>query len=300
MSLFAFVLITASALMHVSWNLIAKKRQMSLLFFTEIVSVSMLVWLHVQFWTPVKIYQLPAQFWVMMLASLTSDIVYTSGLILAYRKLEMSTAYPLMRSLPIIFTALLTGILGWGKPLTPSAMLGFAIVFAGAMIVPLNKISDLKPSSYFNRGILYILIVACGTTGYTIFDSEALAVMRSASEGVEKAVISITYYSTRVLFLSLILWTLVLVQKKFREELKQSFKSFDYSILLAGLFVSFNYIFVIFAMNFVTNVSFVQVFRQIGLPIGTFAGILILKERSSWLKIIGVFLILAGLILSAL
>ncbi len=298
MSLLAFILILVSALMHVTWNLIAKKRQMSLLFFTELVTVSMLVWLHVQFWTPVKVHQLPPGFWGVLTASLMSDVLYSSGLIMAYRKLEMSTAYPLMRSLPILFTALLTSLFGLGRPLPLHAVSGFLIVFAGALIVPLNKLSDFSWKSYFNRGILFVILVALGTTGYTIFDSQAMAYMRSANEGVDKTVLSITYYSTRALCLSLVMWSIVLCRKASRAELKDVWKKRDFSPLAAGLAVSFNYIFVITAMNYVTNVSYVQVFRQIGLPIGMFAGILILKERSTWLKITGVFLILAGLALS--
>jgi drug/metabolite transporter (DMT)-like permease len=54
------------------------------------------------------------------------------------------------------------------------------------------------------------------------------------------------------------------------------------------------------AMNYVTNVSYVQVFRQLGLIFGLLGGIFILKERPSLPKFIGVALIITGLVITVL
>ena len=54
------------------------------------------------------------------------------------------------------------------------------------------------------------------------------------------------------------------------------------------------------AMNYVTNVTYVQIFRQLGLVIGVAGGIFILKERAAAPKIAGVTLILLGLAISVL
>ena len=70
--------------------------------------------------------------------------------------------------------------------------------------------------------------------------------------------------------------------------------------LLAGFFASLCYSLVLVAMNYVTNVSYVQVFRQLGLPIGMGLGVLILKEHCTWTKVIGVILILSGLAISVI
>ena len=52
-------------------------------------------------------------------------------------------------------------------------------------------------------------------------------------------------------------------------------------------------------MGFVTNVSFVQVFRQMSLPLGVLAGIFLLKERCPPVKLAGISLVLLGLLLTA-
>ena len=63
---------------------------------------------------------------------------------------------------------------------------------------------------------------------------------------------------------------------------------------------AFSYGLVLIAMNYVTNVSYVQVFRQLGLLVGVAGGIIILKERCSATKIIGSLLIVTGLIMTVL
>ena len=66
------------------------------------------------------------------------------------------------------------------------------------------------------------------------------------------------------------------------------------------MFASLTYILVLIAMNFVTNVSYVQVFRQIGLILGLAMGIFILKEKCTVTKVVGVALILIGLALTVI
>ena len=50
----------------------------------------------------------------------------------------------------------------------------------------------------------------------------------------------------------------------------------------------------------VKNVSYLQAFRQMSLPVGMIMGILFLHEKYYYPKILGVILIVAGLILLAL
>ena len=69
---------------------------------------------------------------------------------------------------------------------------------------------------------------------------------------------------------------------------------------LAGVCGSCAYALVMLAMLHVTNVSYLQAFRQMSLPVGFFAGLLILKEKGSAPKYIGMALIFAGLLCVAL
>jgi drug/metabolite transporter (DMT)-like permease len=73
-----------------------------------------------------------------------------------------------------------------------------------------------------------------------------------------------------------------------------------YHPYLAGVFAALAYVLILIAMNFVSNVSFVQAFRQLSLPLSALLGYLILKEKVTPLRWLGLLLIMGGLVLSLL
>ena len=300
MTLWAFLLIVFSACLHASWNLLAKRSAMTVAFYTVICITAVTMWCHVQFWTPLKVWQMPLLFYLYIAGSVASDAVYCLGLVRAYRTMEMSTAYPMMRSLPLLFTAAVTSVAGWGAPLTPLALLGMLVVFIGCMIMPMKDFKSFRWQDYLNSKMFFIMIVACGTTGYTIFDSQAQGVLRQVYTDAAKPLISLSYYSTRGICLTATLLILTLILPGELTNFKNIFCRKQWMAFAAGAFASLTYVTVLLAMNYVTNVSYVQVFRQLGLIFGLLGGIIILKERCSAPKITGTLLIIAGLVITVL
>lgn len=300
MSLFAFVLIVCSAFMHASWNLLAKRSVMSVAFYTAICMTAMTLWLHVQFWTPVKVADLPGIFWIYLLCSVLFDMCYCFGLKYAYRTMEMSTAYPMMRALPLLMTAIVVAATGWGAPLTPLAIIGMVVVFIGCLMMPLPDFASFKLKNYLNRQMFFIFLVACGTTGYTILDSQSQAVLRTFIPQISKPVLSVTFYSTRGIVLSSLLLSVVMMLPGERKNFLQIFKERNLMPVWAGVFASLTYTSVLLAMNYVSNVAYVQVFRQLGLIFAAAGGIFILKEHCHLPKIAGIILILSGLVITVL
>jgi len=301
MSPIAFLLIVASASLHAVWNLIAKKNHMTIAFYAVICTTAALGWLHVQFWTPVKVLALSGQFYLLTLASVLCDaLLYSYGLKKTYEAMEMATAYPIMRATPILLTAFFTAMFGLGQPVGWLARLGFVVVFIGAMLMPLKSMSDFQPSRYLTWGMVYVLIAACGTTGYTIFDSEAQAALRKCVPEIAKPITSLTYYNVRGILLSTTLWVCVLCNAKERASALSFWRERNWRPVCAGVCASLTYVLVLLAMNYVTNVSYVQVFRQLGLPLGMLGGILVLKEKVPPIKWAGVALIVIGLALTVL
>ncbi|MBR2626435.1 MAG: EamA family transporter [Lentisphaeria bacterium] len=117
---------------------------------------------------------------------------------------------------------------------------------------------------------------------------------------VSKPVVSLSYYSTRGIFLSSTLLLLSTAIPRQRKHFKEIWQNCRFAPFAAGVFASLTYVLVLIAMVYVTNVSYVQVFRQLGLIFGLFAGIIILKERGTLPKYLGSFLIVTGLVLSVL
>lgn len=301
MSLIAFVLIFGSVSLHAAWNLMAKKDHITRPFYMLMTSMELLVFFHVLFWTPVRLSELPPSFWLWALFSATCDgAIYCTGLLKTYELAEMSVSYPMMRSLPVIFTPVVTTLFGIGEPISILAGIGMLVVVAGCLMMPLAKFSDFRLSNYKGKVFFFIILTALGTTGYTISDSLALKTL-AQSQGETSAIMrSVTYYAVRGSLLPTILLLICLGNRSDRGILKDLLRQRSWSPYLAGLFAVAAYTLVLLAMNHVTNVSYVQVFRQMGLPVGMVAGILFLKERCTLPKFTGVALILLGLLLTVI
>lgn len=302
MSIVPLLLIVASAILHASWNTLAKKSHMTEAFYAIMSLASNFLWWHVLFWTPMPVRDFPIRFWMFLGMSVAADCCYCFGLVGAYRKLDMSTAYPVMRSLPILLTAAVTCIFGIGKMLSPMAVLGMFVVFVGCMVMPLAKFSDFSISNYMNRNMLYLFIAAGGTTGYTILDKLAQNQILPVAEelAISKPVLSMTFYVLRGITLCSVLTVYALCVRKEREVWLGFFRAGKLTPILAGIFASSTYVLVLIAMNYVDNVSYVQVFRQMGLIFGLLAGIFVLREKCTITKVTGVVFILAGLVMTVL
>lgn len=300
MSFLAFILIFLSTGLHASWNLLAKKSRMSLPFYATMGVVDALMGAWILFALPPGLSQLGMGFYAALCGTALGETVYCLGLILAYRKMDMSSAYPMMRSLPLLFTALVTALFGWGDPLSVTAKIGMCVVFAGCLIMPLDKFSDFRPASYFDRKIVFVLMAACGTTAYTISDSKAQELMCLYMPQVSRTMISCTYYELRCLAVLIPIGILTFALPIARSEMAGLRKGGFVTAVLAGIFAGLTYILVLAAMNYVNNVSYVQAFRQLGLVVGMLEGVFILKERATLTKVVGVTLIVSGLVMTVI
>ena len=298
MSITAFVLIFLSAGLHASWNLIAKRSHMNIAFYSLLDVVAVLMGAWIWFRLPLNVSTLDPAFYIAVAGSALGEMIYCIGLIMAYRRMDMSAAYPMMRSLPLIFTALFTALLGVGKPLSVATQIGMATVFVGCMVMPLDKFSDFRLSNYLDKKIVFVLMAALGTTVYTICDSEAQRVMGSCAPKVSETMISCTYYELRHLMVLLPIGTLTLALPSGRSDAAALFRGGIGAAVLAGILSGLTYMLVLLAMNHVSNVSYVQAFRQLGLVIGMLEGFFILKERCTLTRILGIVLIVSGLVMT--
>lgn len=300
----AAILIAASAALHATWHTFTKKSGASLAFIASLATVGMIWSFPLRFFVPLRFFAQPLSFHLWLAGVIAAELVYVRGLSLSYRALDMSVAYPMMRALPLLMLAAFTTAFGFGKPLGVRAFAGMAVVFAGCLLVPLKNFSDFMPSQFFERGFGWILLVALGTTGYTFCDSQAQRAMDDAAEAagiaISKPALSLAYYSFRAVELCLAQWAVVLCGRQSRAEAAAMLRGGLRMPLAAGVCASLTYALVLVAMNYVSNVAYVQAFRQIGLLVGLAEGVFILHERCPAPKIAGTVLILAGLALLVL
>jgi len=300
LSLTAFLLILASVFLHAGWNFISKKSVPSLSFYSLSCGTAALLWLWPFLLSEFQPGTMPASFWTLVFFSVIFEIFYVGGLAYAYRASDISLVYPMARALPLLLTALVTALFGLGsRQPSASALFGMLVVFFGCLLMPLKHFRDFSWRVYFNPVIFLIVLAAIGTTGYTILDSCA---MQEISRAYQKKslLLSMSYLFFIEAGISLGALVLVLFNKNERQELLRLLKTRSFSPLLTGVCSSSAYVLILLSMNYVSNVSYIQAFRQLSLPLGVVAGILLLKEQRSIPKLLGTAVIVAGLIIVAI
>lgn len=298
MTLTAFILVFLSVFLHATWNFLSKKTNPSGAFYLMSTTTAALLWLTFFLCSKVPLAELPGKFWLLLICSIFCEGVYCLGLAYAYRISDISMAYPLGRAIPVLMVAGITILLGLGKKPSGLALAGMCIIFAGCILLPLKTFRDFKWKTYCTRAIFFILMIAAGTAGYTILDSQANAILRGVN-GDSVLMKSLTYLFFIEGGLAVLLACYVIFVPLERREFKRLFLRSPYPVI-TGLCSSSAYALILLAMGHVSNVSYIQAFRQMSLPLGVLAGIFLLKENPAKPKLIGVALIVAGLVMTAL
>lgn len=298
MTLPAFIFILLSLFLHVGWNLMSKKSRPSASFYLLASVTSFLLYLPCLIFADINWGALGWKFWGFYLLSIVSEVVYFVGLFKTYRSSDISLAYPMVRALPVLLVAAVTAVCGIGKSLSPAAAAGMFTVFFGCLLMPMNKFSDFKLSNYMTPVLGSMMLAACGTTGYTIFDGLLIPQILSASTSPDLAVTG-AFISMLEAGITVGLSVYVASVRSEHAEFKKIFLH-SFTPHLCGFCSSSAYVLVVMAMPLVTNISFVQAFRQMSLPLGVAAGILILKEKCPPVRLAGVAVIVTGLIITAL
>lgn len=295
MSITAFLLILVSVFLHAGWNFLSKANRPSTAFFMLANATVAAAASPVIFFAEIKWCQIPLQFWLLLAASIFFEVLYAVGLANAYKKQDISIAYPLARAMPVLLVAMTTLLFGIGKNPPLTAWAGFAVVAAGCVILPQENLRALKLQSFIRSISGAIFLAAIGTTGYTVIDKIATAGLMANSVSGENMTLCV-YLFLMEAGLTAALTVLVLISRREQTELAKSFKSA--APYVCGLFSGAAYLLILAAMNFVSNVSYLQAFRQMSLPLGVAMGVVFLHEKLSLPKLIGVTLIVGGLVLS--
>ena len=291
----AFILIFISVFLHAAWNFLSKKNNPSAAYYMIASATASLIWLGFFLCSPIRLADLPPRFWLMLAFSTAGEVMYSVGLAYGYRNGDISMVYPLGRALPVLLTAAVTSIFGLGKTPGMLPFAGMALIFTGCILMPLKHIDELHWRTYCTPVIFYVLLIAVGVTTYTIFDSEASRLLNQipGSTRMMKALFYLFFVEAAM---SVALGGVVLANRHERAEFKRLFLKTS-GPLVTGLFSSSAYGLVLLAMNFVTNVSYIQAFRQMSLPLGVLAGVFILHERCSRTKLLGISLVVTGLVM---
>lgn len=298
MSLTAAILLLISAITHAGWNYISKKEHPTAAFYLVANTIGVICVFPVLLYYGNQIRMIPESVWVCIALSGFFLAAYMAALAGAYRAGDISIAYPLARSLPVIFVFLLTLVFGKGKPLGILVIIGIILVVAGCTILPLKVLREFRLSNYKNLCCLLAVLAAVGIAGYTIIDDTALRNLREIPGKPWKPIDATLVYMV-LEGISCSIWQLLIVALVSRERktLVEVLHDFKGAATLTGIGIYLTYGLVLASMNYVPNVSYVAAFRQLSIPLGALFGMVLLKEPRYIPKIIGVAIIFLGLIL---
>lgn len=298
MSLTAILLILCSAVTHVGWNLIGKKESPTAAFFLFANIAGTVLLTPVLFQTGEWLYFLSGKIWLLLIITSFFQAAYYTALASAYRHGDLSLAYPLARTFPVILVGLISTRLSHASSLSNLSMLGMVLIVFGALMLPMKHFKDFATGNYLNLMTLFALFAAFGTTGYSLVDDYALKNLSQNSVISESGYLLSVFYLWIVGVLSsLFMWVGTILRPVERANLKNIFRSKLPMILGGGFAMYISYALVLASMAFVTNVSYVVAFRQISVPLGALAGIFILKESMTIPRLSGVVVMFFGLIL---
>jgi uncharacterized membrane protein len=290
---FALVLVLLSAVIHASWNIMARSSHSETRFIRQ-----MLPFVAAVGFVPAVVGQLLAHSmstytWLYVAGSGLCCAMYFQALGKAYEGADFTTVYPVSRSLPVLIVALgdsLQGhrpsLAGWG---------GMALVVAGCMLAPLLSLRSISLSRYFNRASVWMVITALGTVGYTLFDKRSAEILKPGP--VSAAVYCYFFY-----FFTFVAYWLIdrarglpLGLSASGEEATGSTRAWMPAV--AGSMSAGAYFLVLWALQLVVQASYVVAFRQSSLIIAVLMAFFFYREERHAMRLASVLVITAGLVL---
>jgi drug/metabolite transporter (DMT)-like permease len=298
MTLTAAILLLISAVSHAGWNYLSKKEHPTAAFYLVANTIGVIWVFPILLYYENQIPLIPKSVWIFIVMSGFFLAAYLTALAGAYRAGDISIAYPLARSLPVIFVFLITLIFGKGKPLGVWFVIGIVLVVAGCTILPLKVLREFQFSNYKNLCCLLAVLAAVGIAGYTITDDTALRNLREIpGEPWDPVDATLVYMVLEGISCSIWQFLIVAFDSRERKNLIDVLHDFKGAAAITGIGIYLTYGLVLASMNYVTNVTYVAAFRQLSIPLGTLFGMVLLKETRYVPKVIGVVIIFIGLTL---
>ena len=298
MSTTAVILLLISAFTHAGWNLLSKKEYPTPAFYFAANTFGVICVLPIlaYYWSWIPM--IPRLVWIFVAMSGFFLAVYMIALAGAYRTGDISIAYPLARSLSVIFVFGFTVMLRTGDVLGVWAIFGMILVVVGCITLPMKSWRDFHIADYKNVCCLLAVLAAFGISGYTLTDNEALRHLRELP-GVTFDPVDATLIYMVLEGISCSIWQFVLAIFSPSEwkNMRIVFRDYKGSAAITGIGIYLAYGLVLASMNFVTNVSYVAAFRQLSIPLGAIFGMALLREPCYSTKMFGVTTIIIGLAL---
>lgn len=281
MQLLAVVLVLISAVMHATWNLLAKRSTDPLAFFMGLNLAALIVY------SPAFILMLwrhppPAEGLIFILISGGLQVVYFSSLAQAYRGGALSAVYPIARGTGVLVVPLLAIPIFSERP-TLGAGLGIGVIFCGLAVI---AVTALRRAAHERGGISWAFLTGLTIATYSLVDNAGVA-----------RVHPMVYVYALIGFAVLLPAPYIVLRRRaaFVYEMQRNWRS-----AAAGGVLSMGTYLIVLAALRIANVGYVVPLRETSIVFGTLFGIFILREPAGRVRIAAATLIGVGAIMIAI
>ena len=289
MPLSTILLVLLSAIIHASWNLIIRSRNLSRQFLRIPLLIG-IIGLPPVLWLEWHGRALPGVVWGLLVVTGLFQACYYLGLAMGYQSGDFTVVYPLVRALPVLFIGLFDFLRGHAP--SGVAWIGMILVAMGCLIIPHTTWRTLRWRAYGNRTILWVVVAALGTVGYSAAD-------KLAAEFVTPGAVDAARYFVLELIFCMPPFAVALRLMGQPIGLQPWRHGWGWPLLAAcGTFLS--YWLILWAYQGTDHASYVVAIRQISIVIGTILGTMLFQEPARGLRIPAAMLITTGIIMVAL
>ncbi len=182
MSPFALGLVLAAALLHASWNLVAKKAGGGNHFVLLGALLVSLVWAPAAVWVGIDaVARLGAREWAVLGASAVLHVLYFRTLLHGYSVADLTVVYPVARGSGPLLTSL-GAVALLGETLSLVSAVGALAVVCGVFLIAggwavWRKAHDVSQSERVRCGVLWGALTGVFIAGYSVVDGYAVKVL---------------------------------------------------------------------------------------------------------------------------
>jgi drug/metabolite transporter (DMT)-like permease len=296
MSALPISLVLLAALIHASWNLIAKKSGGDIRFALLTCFANGLLWAPLGAWLT---WQHAGSYgtlqWSLIFANGAVHLIYYLTLLRGYRKGDLSVVYPLARGSGPLLTALVATsffgeslrLLGWLGVL--GIVGGIILIAGGPALIRAFRSKDGSDTSHaaVRAGVIYGLLTGLFIAAYTLIDG--YAVKHAAMSPV------LVDYLGNLARLPLLIAILLIARQREKLSMGGYVRQMWRPALLIGAISPVSYVMVLYAAT-MAPLSQVAPARELSMLFAALFGGRLLGERDAGMRLLGAICIAAGVI----
>lgn len=294
MSALALLLVLTAALVHATWNYFLKKANATRPFWWLVYIITAIITVPALFlYDPESLKNITPIGWLVIALSAPIHVIYGQVLQIGYKKSDYSIVYPTARGTGPLITVL-SAVLILGDRPSFWGWIGIILILGAIVLLAMPQKTDKNTQSLRIRsGIFWGALTGCFIAGYSFCD--AWAVQQTTG------LTPMSFYFPSIAVRALVFAPFIIMHANWKEESKEILTTPRLQKALAVVTVGspLAYILVLYAMT-MAPLAYVAPSREVGMMIGVVLGGLLLKEKLSTTRLMGVIGMTLGVILVGL